>query len=564
MTEADIRTLCSALEQVLRPHLQASPALRDVAGVFGRWLVDQAAAASADAQGAHRPLTGGHFAAPAEPARSVSANQWPTEPDSRGPTIPRVSLAVPPAVPRGAAYVPLKIGDSSIQVPVAGTTVEIGRARQAAMEQARASETGVAAWAEACREIDLAMVAQRCGLKASSCRVVIERRAGAGDPIRDEAVGNQIRALLEQARALPDCFLWSLFPDAEQPSDEALAQCAACYDALGSGATLARLVNTHLEASADDLAGAVQLLAEASSALRVALQETWLTRDDMDQLAAHQWLKQITWTKRVYVERHMRLDDPADPSLASDLMQRMTALREGIDGRARQGAEVRSALKQVQYHTRLIPQKPATEAVWDWRRLADGVTRLRALGVPESDVRLTGVLVAVAAMDVPVDIKSPGLHEALEWARAAIKRAADVNGDDEESGSDASPRAPSERVLQVRSLLSGRTVVIVGGEPRPDAQQRLKQAFDLADVEWVHLVEHGSALPMRAPIQRPETALVLVLVKLAGHQHVDEAKSYARAAGKPCVLMTAGYNPERVAAEVLTQASTGLRRTSLV
>jgi AmiR/NasT family two-component response regulator len=128
----------------------------------------------------------------------------------------------------------------------------------------------------------------------------------------------------------------------------------------------------------------------------------------------------------------------------------------------------------------------------------------------------------------------------------------------EDRGAESSQRRWSERVARARRLLEGRRLVVVGGEQRADASDRLTEAFGLSGVSWVELTEHGSGAAMRAPIAQPDTALVLVLVKLAGHLHVDDARRYAKAAGKPVVMLTAGYNPERVALAVLSQASAQL------
>lgn len=98
-------------------------------------------------------------------------------------------------------------------------------------------------------------------------------------------------------------------------------------------------------------------------------------------------------------------------------------------------------------------------------------------------------------------------------------------------------------------------MVIIGGEPRPDAIARIEDAFELERAEWPALVEHGPGTPMRAPIERAETACVLVLIKLCGHLHAEEAAACAKAAGIPCVNLTAGYNPEQIADAVLRQAS---------
>lgn len=124
----------------------------------------------------------------------------------------------------------------------------------------------------------------------------------------------------------------------------------------------------------------------------------------------------------------------------------------------------------------------------------------------------------------------------------------------------AEQREWSNSVLSVRGLLRGKRMVIIGGERNAEAVQRLMQAFELKDAEWVELTEHGPGTPMRAPIHRPDTGVVVVIIKLTGHLHAEEAREYANAAGKPCVLLSGGYNPERVAAEIAEQASARLKQ----
>jgi hypothetical protein len=116
----------------------------------------------------------------------------------------------------------------------------------------------------------------------------------------------------------------------------------------------------------------------------------------------------------------------------------------------------------------------------------------------------------------------------------------------------------SDDVLRVRALLDGGQIVVVGGEPRRDAIERMVDAFALDGVVWPELTEHGTAEPMRAPIANPRTRLVVVLIKLTGHEHAERARDFARQASVPFVHMPAGYNPEQIAAEVLRQASAQL------
>ena len=128
----------------------------------------------------------------------------------------------------------------------------------------------------------------------------------------------------------------------------------------------------------------------------------------------------------------------------------------------------------------------------------------------------------------------------------------------------AEPRGWSETVQTVRGLLEGGAAVVIGGERRQEAVDRLVDAFGLERVDWVELVEHGPGEPMRAPIARDDVRLVLVITKLTGHVHADEARAYAEAAGKPWVMLEAGYNPERVAYDVLQQAGERLGQRTAV
>jgi hypothetical protein len=150
----------------------------------------------------------------------------------------------------------------------------------------------------------------------------------------------------------------------------------------------------------------------------------------------------------------------------------------------------------------------------------------------------------------------PG-HEALAAAMAALTRNQDADDADPEDGdlADASARQWSDTVLSVRELLRGRRMVIIGGKPKAGAIRRIAEAFEVQEVDWIELEEHGTGIPMRAPIQRAETALVVVIIRLIGHLQAEEANMYCVATDKPCVRLPAGYNPEQIAAEIVKQAS---------
>jgi hypothetical protein len=320
-----------------------------------------------------------------------------------------------------------------------------------------------------------------------------------------------------------------------------------------------RLLEQHEERARDeDVQEAFELLAEADSALFVALTHTWLTSPDVDQDEAHQWIRRETAERGIYVPRYMRLDDPADPRAAEEVIQRATALRLDIEGHADRIKQINQAFNKLSYHVRRLDRDDLDGAEHNHRKMSEAIATLVELGVPTSDRRFRRIIDEETAASFPAeatDVPAAGrvMEEVAEWHRG-LKAV-------EETGAETgTTTAWSDRIREVRSLLAGGTIVIIGGEPRNEPAERIKEAFGATDVIWVRLSEHGTGLPMRAPIARPETRLVLVLTRLAGHLHTEEASGYAREAQKACVFLKAGWNPEQIAESVLQQASEQLRQ----
>lgn len=537
MTEAETSELLAAVRELIEPHLKRSEPLRRVARLIGQMLIEES-------RRAQEPSAAPGDAAPA------SGHPAPAHPRAGAPRADSAPAGSDPDPV--AAVVPLSLGEATVAVPVQGTPDEITQARVAVQtepDRAPHQQTG-GHEATDTSEVDLDIVEQRCRLKAESCRLFIDRRAAEGDPIAERPLVDRVDALLERARALPDCFLWVLFRERGQPDDSTLRAIGRCYDALAGAAGLAHRIEEIGDRVRDDhLLDVMQLLAEASSALRVALEATWLTLPDIDQDQVHEWIRREGSRRQIYVPRFMRNDDPADPADAEGVMRQADELGAEIDEHAARMKEIEEAFKTVGYHLRRIDQSEEREP-HDVQRIAEAVSTLLDLGVPPTDRRFRRAFDAQTAASFPDDVPAPlasVLQRVVEWheARAAA----------EPEPVAQSPREWSEQVRQVRELLHGRAVVIVGGEPRNEAKNRIREAFDLAEITWVRLTEHGTGKPMQAPISREDTALVLVLVKLVGTLHADEAMTYARAAGNPFVLLKAGYNPEQIAESVLRQAS---------
>ena len=68
-----------------------------------------------------------------------------------------------------------------------------------------------------------------------------------------------------------------------------------------------------LEANREFFEPALDLLAEAQSALRVAIDRIDGPKDQ-DQFRVYDWLRGVAAREQIFIRRHMRLDDPADPA----------------------------------------------------------------------------------------------------------------------------------------------------------------------------------------------------------------------------------------------------------
>lgn len=505
--------LAVAIRALIRDHMSRSPAVCAVAVQLAQTILDEASRLTDP---------------PAKP------------PSSPGQTKP-ASQAID-TVPTVRATVPLSFGGLSIPVEVHGTEADF-----AAVHRTQADAEPDTRRVEG--PVDLNLVVARARLKAESCRHFIVHRAASGNRDPEPANITRLNAMIAQAKSMPDCFLWVFWPDADQPPDEALRTIAACYDALADAAKLCDAATASDTAfTEDETACAFQCFAQASSALRVALRETWLRKPDHDQDDAHQWLRVNTYTRQVYVPRHMTLDDPADPADAERLSAEIREISARVAERREAAKQADAVLNRIRYHAKRFPDDGPADA-HDCRKINEAFDQLDAMGIRPIDSRMDSIRRLLRLDAFPADC-APG--EAT--ARLVTPPAAEAPRSKPLPPAPPPPRAWSSKVQEVRALLDGGSIVIIGGEPRQDAVDRISDAFLPARVDWVQLTEHGSGEPMRAPISRPDTRLVLILIKLTGHLHAEEARSYARQAGKSLVFLPAGYNPEQIAEQVLDQA----------
>jgi len=189
--------------------------------------------------------------------------------------------------------------------------------------------------------IELRLVVERARLKAEACRWVLRRRRLQEEgEAEEEALRAADMDLINRAREMRGCWLWMLQQGGEAP-DEIFEQLALVYEALGGVCELCETISSRPDLDEEQVSEIYHLLAEAQSALWAGMQTAGAQRDQ-DQIDAFVWLRERTRDERIYIERHMRREDPADPAAAPELLQRIAAaadaLRAGAETEARESA----------------------------------------------------------------------------------------------------------------------------------------------------------------------------------------------------------------------------------
>lgn len=114
----------------------------------------------------------------------------------------------------------------------------------------------------------------------------------------------------------------------------------------------------------------------------------------------------------------------------------------------------------------------------------------------------------------------------------------------------AAPATPEERVA---ALLKGRVMVVIGGDRRPEHQQRLREAFGLSEVLWPDTREQNpDVTALESCVSRADVAVVVLMIRWIRHA-LGEVATLCERHDKPLVRLTAGYNPAQVAVAILEQ-----------
>jgi hypothetical protein len=389
---------------------------------------------------------------------------------------------------------------------------------------------------------DLQAIEIRCRLKAEGARWAAERqrRIGTGADYRTD-IEPRDREIVARASNLTDCFLWMNHPTGPSPADlSQWDEVGNCFEALADALALVRSVLDTPENHQDVFEQALDLLAEAQSALRVAVGRID-GPTDRDQLQAFNWLKRTAAERQIFLQRHMRVDDPADPALSAELAGRLDALDSRLQEARRREKQRRKWFGKVRYE---VKQLAADDRERDphWRTLIKTVDELVVDGTPASSRELRELLLPIVEQ-VP-DLELPPSFQAVlrEIDRYLESRPA------EEAQVE---RHPSAHVLEAARLLRGRKVVLIGGTRRPHIEAALQSALGVM-LDWIETREHESLAGFEQHVARPAVELVLLAIRWSSHSY-GEVKLFCDRHGKLFVRLPGGLSPNQVAAQILAQ-----------
>lgn len=285
---------------------------------------------------------------------------------------------------------------------------------------------------------ELSLIVERCLLKAEGCRWAVER----DDMLQDGAdFGSEVRPIdhdiIEQARGLPNCFLWMNQPrnDIRTRSDEYLL-IADCFDALAEA--VSTLEQALAEGVRDQLfMEVINLVAQAQSGLRVAVSAVE-THPDTDQQAIYHWLRSRASEQRFYIARFMKVTDPADPEQCDELLERTKVLRARVAAEKTRLQQVEALLTQARGQVaRAIAGN--SDSAGAWTQLFHTIDKLVEAGLPAGSREFHELLFPVLDQ-LPADFDaSPNMDQVIDALHLSVTALPDMEAREETPAPPAPP-----------------------------------------------------------------------------------------------------------------------------
>ncbi len=379
----------------------------------------------------------------------------------------------------------------------------------------------------------------RCKAEAAGCALERVLRSREGNDRSEEDPPSDPR-IAEWVEKFIDCYYWTKPAEPSGQADLALLDDAGgSFEALAEGLMSARMALERNQ-SAKAIERVLPLVAEAQSAVRNVLKRLGVT-DDPDQLEVFEWVKATAARYRIYLKRFMRADDAAEPVLWADLLSRI----EATAGRGQLSRQQAADLEQISEHSKRIEAGENPEQ--EWQAVIRIVDELVAGGIAPSNREIRNSLLPVIE-DLPDRIELPqGFRLVLREIDRYLSRRASAAGSAPSHGTTAD-------LEKAARLLHDRSVVLIGGIRRREAQASLRRALGLSELIWIETKEHQSIDSFEPLIARADVAVVLLAIRWSSHAFGD-VRHFCDRHDKPLVRLPGGYSPNQVAAQILAQCS---------
>jgi hypothetical protein len=376
----------------------------------------------------------------------------------------------------------------------------------------------------------------RCRAKAGAARWAAERqrRIHERNQLPDEDAPSDT-AMVAWAERLTDAFYWASADDPSgNPEITPLDHVGGCFEAVAEGLLLVR----DAQECRGGLERALPLLAEAQSALRRSLR-CLKGQEDRDQAEVYERVRDAAARHRIFLKRFMRSDDLSDPTGWPGLLARI----EQVGSRPH---SERQTILLERLRSLCTPTGGERTEGW-WRVIFLVLEELIDEGTPPSSREVRELLLPLID-DLPqLAVMPPGSRLVLrEIDRFLATRHTPLIP--------VTSQEQAASVQEAARLLSGRSIVMIGGLRRPESQRSLKAALGLAELIWVETKVHQSITAFELTIARPEVALVLLAIRWSSHAFGD-VRRYCDRHGKPLVRLPGGYSTHQVAAQILAQSS---------
>jgi hypothetical protein len=475
----------------------------------------------------------------------------PADPRALLPNGPDLPLSTLIPLPNGSPTAVLALDESPRDDPSEGLTAETPAVIDtipctlAARTPVRSSYESVSP-----TEADLPLIEARCRLKAEGARWAAERirRKDRGTDFRTEIAPGD-REIIDRAKALQDCNLWMNRPHLTVPIDLSQFEIlAGCFEAVAEAVLVIHAILSQLPEERHLLQQALPLTAEAQSALREAVRDM-SARPDADQIAVYTWVKTKAAEERTFIERFLRTDDAAEPGTWPDIMNRLKTLAAVVQEARARNRQRHKLFNKLRHLVELAGSDSDS-----WRRIGKVLDELVRGGIPPSNLQIRALMLPIIEIVPQIDDMPKGFQLVLRETRRFLTTR---NSDDLDQAAEIKWET-SEVVQEAARLLAGKCLLLIGGDARPGSRAALKAAFGLADVVWVETKTRKSVTDLEPYVARPDVAVVLLAIRWSSHS-LGKVKQFCDRYDKPLVRLPAGYNPNQVAAHILTQCSERLR-----